>query len=377
MSKLSTFPNEEVVLRLAPDGGLAMADMVGGRQYVAVTADGYRTDYPIMHDDGRVYWDNPEWFPKSFREKVQRAMAKRRVQKNPGIEIQPGDLVTIMSPQGQYHTGRVVMKSSHPDSWVLNMGGKHGTPGIATVGKNIVRVRKGRGRGFNRIQKNPGQFRRGEIVKYARPGKGEEDIRFHVLEDHSDASPPRVRIQSVEPMTKGSRFHPIEVVAPEELVAVRENPDSEVPQIAPHKKFVQRPDAPYKGSYTQKMVRHRKKHPLKGLGDKDVVKNPGESVKVWICRDGEVLKLPAGKAWHDAFPEYVKPWVSRNHTPASKVLMSQINQGLDTYRGMILNERIYVHVDNLGHPPDAKILRRLRKYAESNGLSRGIVVERV
>ena len=80
---------------------------------------------------------------------------EQSIRENPGIEIQPGDLVTIMSPQGQYHTGRVVMRSSHPDSWVLNMGGRHGTPGIATEGVNIVRVRKGRARGFNAIQRNP------------------------------------------------------------------------------------------------------------------------------------------------------------------------------------------------------------------------------
>lgn len=54
-------------------------------------------------------------------------------------EIGPGDHVTIKSPQGQNHKGKVVMKGSH--GWVLNMGGKHGTPGIATE-KNYVSHRK-------------------------------------------------------------------------------------------------------------------------------------------------------------------------------------------------------------------------------------------
>lgn len=53
--------------------------------------------------------------------------------------IKPGDKVTIVTPQGQQRTGRAVMRSSH-GGWVLNMGGKHGTPGIADD-SNIVAVR--------------------------------------------------------------------------------------------------------------------------------------------------------------------------------------------------------------------------------------------
>lgn len=54
-------------------------------------------------------------------------------------EIQHGDRVTIVNRFGQEHTGRAVMRG--PSGWVLNMGGKHGTPGIATE-SNIVKVRK-------------------------------------------------------------------------------------------------------------------------------------------------------------------------------------------------------------------------------------------
>jgi hypothetical protein len=53
--------------------------------------------------------------------------------------IRHGDKVTILSPQGQERTGKAVMRGPH--GWVLNMGGAHGTPGIATE-SNIVKVRK-------------------------------------------------------------------------------------------------------------------------------------------------------------------------------------------------------------------------------------------
>lgn len=67
-------------------------------------------------------------------------------------------------------------------------------------------------------QRDAEKWAQGTRVKYKSPSSGEADIRFVVLEDHRDANPPRVRIQSSEPMTPGSRFYPIEVVAPDELV---------------------------------------------------------------------------------------------------------------------------------------------------------------
>ena len=61
---------------------------------------------------------------------------------NPGIveAIRPGDRVTIINRFGQKSTGRAVMRSSS-GGWVLNMGGPHGTPGIASE-ENIVSVKK-------------------------------------------------------------------------------------------------------------------------------------------------------------------------------------------------------------------------------------------
>jgi hypothetical protein len=52
--------------------------------------------------------------------------------------IRPGDRVTIVNRFGQKQTGRAVMRG--PAGWVLNMGGRHGTPGIATD-DNVVKVK--------------------------------------------------------------------------------------------------------------------------------------------------------------------------------------------------------------------------------------------
>lgn len=64
-------------------------------------------------------------------------------------EIRPGDRVTILvhagigrdGPEQMERTGRAVMRG--PAGWVLNLGGAHGTPGIASE-DNIVKIRKGR-----------------------------------------------------------------------------------------------------------------------------------------------------------------------------------------------------------------------------------------
>lgn len=51
--------------------------------------------------------------------------------------IRVGDRVTITNRFGQARTGRAVMRGPH--GWVLNMGGPHGTPAIASE-ENIVRI---------------------------------------------------------------------------------------------------------------------------------------------------------------------------------------------------------------------------------------------
>jgi hypothetical protein len=65
--------------------------------------------------------------------------------------IKHGDRVTIMIPAGMGRggqewkeaTGTAVMHSAEPGGWVLNMGGRHGTPGLVNE-RNIVRVKKGK-----------------------------------------------------------------------------------------------------------------------------------------------------------------------------------------------------------------------------------------
>jgi len=56
--------------------------------------------------------------------------------------ISRGDRVTIVDRFGKEHTGKAVMRG--PAGWVLNMGGRHGTPGIASD-ENIVKVKKSKG----------------------------------------------------------------------------------------------------------------------------------------------------------------------------------------------------------------------------------------
>jgi hypothetical protein len=56
--------------------------------------------------------------------------------------IKAGDRVTIANRFGQKSTGRAVMRG--PGGWVLNMGGKHGTPAVADE-RNIVKVARKEG----------------------------------------------------------------------------------------------------------------------------------------------------------------------------------------------------------------------------------------
>lgn len=80
--------------------------------------------------------------------------------------IRHGDKVTILVPAGfgrggqewEPRSGRAVMRG--PAGWVLNLGGAHGTPGIASA-RNIVSVRRS----------NPG--------KKPRPRKGESAPEYH------------------------------------------------------------------------------------------------------------------------------------------------------------------------------------------------------
>lgn len=74
---------------------------------------------------------------------VKTASIEERVaNKNLLKMVKRGDLVTIRTPQGQKVSGKAVMKGPH--GWVLNMGGRHGRPGVADE-RNIVEVKPRRG----------------------------------------------------------------------------------------------------------------------------------------------------------------------------------------------------------------------------------------
>lgn len=70
--------------------------------------------------------------------------AKKLHRGNPGLyeAIHHGSRVTIVNRFGQQRTGKAVMLG--PAGWVLNMGGPHGTPAIATP-DNVTRVKNPRG----------------------------------------------------------------------------------------------------------------------------------------------------------------------------------------------------------------------------------------
>jgi len=65
-------------------------------------------------------------------------MMRKRTKKT-FADIRPHDLITIQVPGGlsrhgrEYHkvSGRVVMKG--PAGWVINIGGSHGTPKVASI----------------------------------------------------------------------------------------------------------------------------------------------------------------------------------------------------------------------------------------------------
>jgi hypothetical protein len=64
--------------------------------------------------------------------------------------IRPGDRVTILSPHGSRLSGRATMRNRQNGCWVLNLGGPHGTPGIADE-ENIIAVSRGGKRIYGRI----------------------------------------------------------------------------------------------------------------------------------------------------------------------------------------------------------------------------------
>ncbi len=74
----TTFADEKLVYLHRNGEVLVTATIHGYRVYVAVTKDGYRTDYPIDIGKGQVSWDNPEWFTNGFKNKAIKAITTRK-----------------------------------------------------------------------------------------------------------------------------------------------------------------------------------------------------------------------------------------------------------------------------------------------------------
>ena len=81
-STLTAFANEITLLRVGRETlvevDCALPSNKGRRMFVAVTRDGFRTDYPYCEfaPENRVLWDNPEWFSKRFRVRVARKISR-------------------------------------------------------------------------------------------------------------------------------------------------------------------------------------------------------------------------------------------------------------------------------------------------------------
>ena len=58
-------------------------------------------------------------------------------------DIQVGDTVYFSTPHSAELKGRAVMCGPH--GWVVNMGGRYGTPQVVSP-KNFIKIRKGRNR---------------------------------------------------------------------------------------------------------------------------------------------------------------------------------------------------------------------------------------
>ena len=58
-------------------------------------------------------------------------------------DIHVGDSVTMKTPQGQELRGKAVMKGPH--GWVVNAGGRYGTPKVVSQ-SNFIKLRKGKNR---------------------------------------------------------------------------------------------------------------------------------------------------------------------------------------------------------------------------------------
>jgi hypothetical protein len=94
-----------------------------------------------------------------------------------------------------------------------------------------------------------------------------------------------------------------------------------------------------------------------------VRKNPaGKVTLIWIWPDGGVAEIPADKNHRTAVPEEMRTAPGR------------CRPGF--FRGATINQRLYIEKNGIREPSPAQ-MRSLRTYARAEGLSRGIVIERI
>lgn len=104
---------------------------------------------------------------KKHADDLQRNTGKRKNSGGFGA-IRVGSHVTIENRFGQHQKGRAVMRG--PAGWVLNLGGAHGTPGIATP-ENVVKVSAPRKRKANRARRSVRKAYSGDNRKIRRARK--------------------------------------------------------------------------------------------------------------------------------------------------------------------------------------------------------------
>ncbi len=93
----------------------------------------------VMEDADKLLASMPKQAAEGSIERPTPSSTMNQLAAGEGFhDIKPGDRVTIKTPHGQEISGRAVMKGPH--GWVLNLGGAHGRPGIATP-ENVVKVK--------------------------------------------------------------------------------------------------------------------------------------------------------------------------------------------------------------------------------------------
>lgn len=105
-------------------------------------------------------------------------------------------------------------------------------------------------------------------------------------------------------------------------------------------------------------------------------KNPaGQVVCVWIWPDGGIAEIPKGKNHFTAFPEQIRPKVAYLSPAWRRAYVRSAGKG-GYFRGAVINRRLYVERAG-GRGPSAKQMRKIRDYARAEGLSRGVIIERI